>query len=241
MGAPDTILPAAVLAANADWISFVDKWLETNAVHGTNTLGYAISASKPKSAPPANQVPTFLPVWNQFQTSEWRFPADNKPKSGIPDGNNNSLMYLQMTYPHDPPSDPHYSYTGNMVGDGESGTLFISRKLFWNDYLIPVLRQLNYNTIFQPTKAHCSNNEVEPDWQYEWSIGQPAALYLKHNDMGDTFWDFAEAPTNWSWSHHDRKSDSGGTFIFSLGCYIDGRLFLVGGRVSVDVLIEDSE
>lgn len=221
LGAPDTILPHEVIAADGDWISFVNKWLEVARHHGVNLLGYQLTANKSTTLP-TTFAPTFQPVWNAFQTSEWHF-ADNKPKQGIPDGHNNSLMYLQMTLPHDPPADSHYVYTGNMVGDGESGSLFISRKLFWDKFLLPVLRHLNYSILFQPTNAHCSNNEADEEWEWHWAVGNDAAKNLKQVES-DSFYDFKEnqAGLDWTFDYQHRESDSGGIWGSRLGCYIDG-------------------
>lgn len=215
-------MPDVVLNSNGDWVGFINKWLQQLHAKKANTLGYRLDALDPKKSP-VTFNPTFQPVWNQFQTSEWRFD-DGKPKQGLTDGNNNSLLYLQMTAPHDAPKDDHYSFTGNMVGDGESGSLFISRELFWDKWLLRELRKLSYYTLVYPTRAHCSNNELSPDWDWQWAIGEKAAQHLNFKDEFDPFYDFQPTLGNqfsWQWNQQHREEDSGGSLFSKLGCYID--------------------
>lgn len=180
-------LPDEVLKSNSNWTMFFSTWMSKAHHNKVNTLGYTLTAldaaSKPKTIDP-----TFLPTFNQFQTCEWQ-DSSGKAKQILPDGDNNCFLYLQMTKGNDVPQDLHYNYTGNMVDAGESGTLFISRKLFWDTWLVPQLRTINYRTYLLANGTHAGGNEINPDFGWDYRIGEDAAKVKGRNEQ-DRFYDF---------------------------------------------------
>lgn len=187
-----------------------------------NTLGYAVNSLDPKNAPKSVD-PTFMPYWNNFQPYAW-YDANKK----LEDGPKNSLCYLQLAgnTKRDPPVPSLYAYTGNLVRDEEMGTLMISKDLFWNKWLLPKLRVLNIASLMVATRAHCSNWETSPDWEFEWKWGRGVG---RSDD--DPFYDwkpadggnFIEAALgdHWAFDDHSRADDSGGPGGSRLHCYID--------------------
>lgn len=112
------------------------------------TIGYGIRSEN--SSTVNNQAPQFIPTSLRFQTYEYRAPGKNEPTEGIPDGNNNMLLYLQMTNKDEFPSDALLEYTGNFALKGMGGTMCIRRDIFWDQYLLrsdsPLLQMLNQVT-----------------------------------------------------------------------------------------------
>lgn len=193
-----------------------------------NTLGYALTSLDPKT-PPKTIAPTFAPTFNEFQTCEWRSETDNKTVlSGIPDGDNNCLLYLQMTQHKDEPKPLFYSYTGNLVNAGESGSLLISKDLFWNTWLLPQLLDINFKTWMRASHAHCSNNEVEPDWEFGWKVGADAAAFENRIDKFDPFYAWKPKSTDGNGPYgftfapgENRWDDHGGLAASQLSCDIE--------------------
>ena len=162
-----------------------------------NTLGYKIEALNKEFPAPKSVDPTFFPSFNEFQTYEWRDMRFNGETT--PNGPNNCFLYLQMTKGHDAPSDLHYNYTGNLVNNSDSGTLLVSRKLFWDEWLLPKLTTLNYNTYLEATHAHCSNNEIFPDWEFGWLIGSDSASHNNRKDDQDPFYAWNKKQDGFVW------------------------------------------
>lgn len=183
----ESVLPKGVTDSNSNWITFISTWMMKAHMANVNTLGYVLTALD-SSHTPTTIAPTFMPTFNQFQTCEWRSQSDSKAVQGIPSGDNNCLLYLQMTKGSDAPDSLHYAYTGNMVDDQETGTLFISRKLFWDKWLLPQLTVLNYKTLLVATGASCDNNEVNPNWHYDWKMGKEAADAAGRSGDQDPFY-----------------------------------------------------
>ncbi len=140
-------------------------------------------------------------------------------------GGNNCLLYLQQTEGEVVPDPIRYSYTGNMVDDERSGTLIISRTLFWDCWLLPELQILNFKTLLVATRAHCSNNEVQPDWDYNWKFGDDAANQANRKSKDqDSFYAWKQKPSGscgFTFADHSQAEDSGGVWGSRLGCYID--------------------
>lgn len=134
-----------------------------------NTLGYQSSVLDPPW-PPQVERPTFPPSYNDFQPYQWQ-DGSGKP---VPGSDNNCLLYTQMTQKNPPPATLQYKYTGNMIDSSESGTLIVSSNLFWK-WLLPKLSTVNFNAYVEAKKAACDNNEISPNWHYEWAIGAAAS------------------------------------------------------------------
>jgi hypothetical protein len=180
--------------SNSNWMMFFSTWMAKvhNAQPPVNTLGYSMTALS-NSVKPVTIAPTFLPIFNQFQTYEFRPQPDAQPVQGIPGGDNNCLLYLQMTDGDGVPSDLNYGYTGNLTDAGESGTLLISRKLFWDKWLLPQMRVLNYKSWYFASGTRCSNNEISPNWGWWPRIGADAAQNQGKQES-DSFYDFTPIP-----------------------------------------------
>lgn len=177
-----------------------------------NTLGYSLDAKKAQSNSQL-VAPTFMPYYNNFQTYAW-----HNDSGKLEDGPKNALLYCQLagSTQRDPPQPTYYNYTGNMVRSDDRGSLMISRVLFWDEWLLPKLRELNIVTLLVATGAHCSNNEVSPDWEFYWKAGRD--IGRKDDDL---FYDWKPSDNGWQFSDHTHADDSGGIWGSKLHCYID--------------------
>ncbi|KAL3468841.1 hypothetical protein BJX99DRAFT_265773 [Aspergillus californicus] len=103
----------------ADWYVGDDSPLKDRQ---TRTIGYGLHTEKPKSV--NEQAPTFPPTALKFQTYEYRAPGQDRPPEGLGAGDNNAMLYLQMTDHQDFPSDAILRYEGIFVAAGKHGTKF---------------------------------------------------------------------------------------------------------------------
>jgi hypothetical protein len=225
-------LPKAVTDSNGNWMEFFSTWMNSAHRAKVNTLGYSITALDPATKPTTID-PTFMPTFNEFQTCQWNDPSGNTA-TGIPAGNNNCLLYAQMTANADAPTPLYYTYTGNMVDAGETATLFISKKVFWDEWLLPQLTTLNYQTWLVATYASCDNNEVNPNWKFNWSIGPDAATFAGYTDGAQNpFYAWKPKSTDGNGPYgfsfnpgSNSKEDNEGSAASKLTAHIDCKLLL---------------
>ncbi|KAF7586254.1 hypothetical protein BBP40_009191 [Aspergillus hancockii] len=130
------------------------------------TIGYGLQASDPSSV--NKQAPNFPPTSLKFQTYEYISPGKKGPEEGIPGGDNNMLLYLQMTDKKDFPSAPILPYTGNFVSKGMGGTMCIEKDILWDRYLLrtttPQLLHLFNNATYAWVKTADLSTVDRPTW-----------------------------------------------------------------------------
>jgi hypothetical protein len=112
------------------------------------TIGYGLRSEDPPAVnlPAPELVPTSL----KFLTDEYRSPGQHEGEEGIPQGDTNMLLYLQMTNNDPFPGNEILPYTGNFVSKGMPATMCIRRDIFWDQYLLrehsPLLQMFNETT-----------------------------------------------------------------------------------------------
>lgn len=217
LGSPETTLPQ-ILMDNGNWTSFLGTWLAQANKKGVNTLGYNL---KPTTSLPQTDA-TFVPHWNTYQMSPWRDENGNA-KSGLDAGASNALVYLQLLAEPNASFEQHYVYTGNLLGYAETGSLYVAKKLFWNQFLLPKLRILSYMTYMKATYAHCDNDEMDPCWEWQWQIGENAAQGSAGLKELDPFYDWQVSPDGLSWTfeHENKEKCDRGAWGAYVECYID--------------------
>ena len=134
------------------------------------TVGYGLQSRDPPTVIPP--VPELVPTSLRFQTYEYKAPGQDDADEGILDGDNNALLYLQMTKGKPFPEPEILPYTGNFTGSGIPGTMCICRDLFFEDYLLrvesPLLQMLNQTTYIW-VKSHSVPNMHIP--KYDIGVG----------------------------------------------------------------------
>ncbi|KAL2821454.1 hypothetical protein BDW59DRAFT_164189 [Aspergillus cavernicola] len=131
------------------------------------TIGYGLRTANPESV--NKQAPSFSPTSLKFQTYEYIAPGKKDPEEGIPEGDNNMLLYLQMTDKKDFPPEAILPYTGNFVSNGMGGTMCIEKGIFWDRYLLrkttPQLLHLFNNSTYAWAKSADLTDIEHPDWE----------------------------------------------------------------------------
>ena len=169
------------------------------------TLAYGLQTTKPQSV---NQnAPTFPPTALKFQTYEYRAPGKQAAEEGIGKGDNNMLLYLQMTDHKDFPPQAILNYSGNFVSRGMHGTTCIARDIFWDSYLLrtstPLLLQSFNTSTYAWIKEASIDNAVDPSWTV--GLGEPDDL----DDSNKYCWKAtSDPPFEWVWNPQNPEQQS---------------------------------
>ena len=183
------------------------------------TVAYGLQTSKPQSV--NENAPTFPPTGLKFQTYEYIAPGKHEPEEGIGKGDNNMLLYLQMTGNQEFPSAGILNYNGNFVSSGMNGTTCIARELFWDSYLLrtssPLLLQVFNPSTYAWKKEASVANLLEPTWKI--GLGE-----MDHfSDSSKYCWEAkSDNAFEWMWSPKNPEqsySDKGGDN--QEGCSLD--------------------
>ena len=173
------------------------------------TIGYSVQTKTPSTV--NEEAPTFPPTSVKFQNYEYLAPDQSTPTDGPgPKGDNNVLLYLEMTQNLDFPKEP-LTYSGNFVTAGMDGTICISRDVFFDSYLLRhtpsfllnALNQSVYGWIVQ--SRNVSANQEYPDPEKNLKVGPGS-------DQDSTPEFFAFKPvdgsnTKWNWTPSDYTID----------------------------------
>lgn len=161
------------------------------------TIAYGLHTQKPQSL---NQnAPTFPPTALKFQTYEYIAPGENTPDEGIGKGDNNMLLYLQMTDHRDFPNQAILEYSGNFVSSGMNGTTCIGREIFWANYLLRTSKPLLLHTFNPSTYAWVKAASVENKVNPTWTIGLGESDHF--SDSSKYCWNAKSGnPFEWTWS-----------------------------------------
>ncbi|KAI8959810.1 hypothetical protein F5Y11DRAFT_331865 [Daldinia sp. FL1419] len=196
--------------------SILAKWYidEGPMVDRTNrTIGYHMLTSKPSSV--NQQAPTFPPTSLKFQTYEYIGPGQTEPAEGIPAGNNNMLLYLQMTDNKPFPPTAILPYTGNFASRDMDGTMSIERSIFWDNYLLRVspatelLHTLNHATYVWIKHADIDNRQ-SPNWEIGVGDSNHSASpsFFHWIPQGDMLWTWGQ-PRKDNEQYYYHETDAG--------------------------------
>ncbi|KAL4934431.1 uncharacterized protein BDV17DRAFT_286142 [Aspergillus undulatus] len=111
------------------------------------------------------QAPELVPTSMRFQTYEYKAAGQDDPDERVPDGDNNTLLYIQMTKDEPFPENEILPYNGNFTTNEIPGMMCIRRDLFWENYLLrvksPLLQLLN-RTTYVWVKSHSVPSMHDP-------------------------------------------------------------------------------
>ena len=191
------------------------KWAAGAAAEVENeprkaTIGYAAHTDDPNSINAA--APTFPPTSFRFQNYEYIGPGQSKPTDGPGvKGDNNVLLYLEMTQNLSLPTDM-LSHSGNFVTKDMDGTICISKEVFLETYLLRdtaplLLNTLNRNTHawIKPNRNIHSGDRISDPQQY--LIVGP----VSPNDKDLSFFSFTPVQgsnTKYKWTNSESTEDS---------------------------------
>ncbi|GKZ26262.1 hypothetical protein AbraIFM66951_004451 [Aspergillus brasiliensis] len=165
------------------------------------TIGYALHTSNPSSV--NEDAVTFPPTSLKFQTYGYIAPGKTDSDEGIGAGDNNMLLYLQMTDKKSFPSDPFLAFSGNFAAAKMDGTLAIARSIFWDSYLLrttdELLHTLNHATYVWIKHAGL-NSTMKPTWE----VGVGDSIHSKTPE----FFRWEPAGTmSWTWGLPQKTSE----------------------------------
>ncbi|KAI1130790.1 hypothetical protein F5Y10DRAFT_262734 [Nemania abortiva] len=138
------------------------------------TIGYSMLTSKPSSV--NQQAPTFPPTSLKFQTYEYKGPGQTEATEGIPAGDNNVLLYLQMTDGEPFPPADILLYSGNFASSATE-----------------LLHTLNHATYVWIKHADIDNTQ-SPNWEI--GVGDSS-----HSASPDFFHWIKQDNMLWTWGN----------------------------------------
>ena len=173
------------------------------------TIGYSVKAKDPKTVNEA--APTFPPTSVKFQNYEYKGPSqDNATDGPGPKGDNNVLLYLEMTQNLSFPKEM-LTYSGNFVTSDMLGTICIGRDIFFASYL---LRQADTDSFLLNSINHSLYCWIEPDRHVQKDTPYPDPeknLNIgSSNDKKPEFFAFTPvnaSSTKWEWMRNDQTED----------------------------------
>ncbi|KAI9925305.1 hypothetical protein ASPWEDRAFT_45751 [Aspergillus wentii DTO 134E9] len=158
------------------------------------TIGYGVHTPDPSSM--NEQAPTFPPTSLKFQTYEYIAPGKTAPEEGIPQGDNNMLLYLQMTENKPFPSAAILNYSGNYAASGMDGTMAIEREIFLDKYLLRTKTPELLHVFNHATYVWIKSASVDKPTEVNWEIGVGDSIHSYKPEF------FRWEPTgtmSWAW------------------------------------------
>lgn len=162
------------------------------------TLAYALHTEKPETV--NEQAPTFPPTSLKLQTYPYIAPNETEPGEGLgPAGDNNMLLYLQMTDHRHFPDIRLLEYSGNYVSPGMNGTICIGRDIIWDSYLLRHYPSLLLSLFNAYTYAWVASASIPDIIAERWVIALGDATHA--SDPKFYSWNqSASDPLTWTWA-----------------------------------------
>jgi hypothetical protein len=187
------------------------------------TVGYALHTAKPDSV--NEQAPSFPPTSLKMQTYPYIAPNETKPGEGLgPAGQNNMLLYLQMTKNRPFPDIRLLEYSGNYVSAGINGTIIIDRNIIWDSYLFRTTAPKLLSLFNAYTYAWVGSASIPDILAEQWKI----AVGDTSHSADSSFYAWkpsASDPVAWTWTpsheeqtYHDTLKTDGGWNRLDIDC-----------------------
>lgn len=159
---------------------YIGKYIALLKQGGHNILGHAISVPDSTVANP--EAPTFPPTKLQLQTYAYRSGGTGAVQPG---NGYNSLLFLEMTGPGDRPlPTAMLNWSGNFIIPNLAGTMAISKRNFWDGYLLPKLEAINKSTLLIITDVNRTAFNADYAWK---TIAGKTPITWTNTSNGATF------------------------------------------------------
>ncbi|KAE8371742.1 hypothetical protein BDV26DRAFT_118076 [Aspergillus bertholletiae] len=211
------------------------KWLDRQK----RTLAYALHTARPETV--NEEAPSFPPTSLKLQTYPYIAPNETKPGEGLGTvGENNMLLYLQMTQNRAFPDIRLLEYSGNYVSRGMNGTIVIDRDIIWNSYLFRAYPS-QLLTLFNAYTYAWVGSASQPDILGEqWSIAQGDASHSSDPDF--YAWKQSTSdPLTWIWkpsnseqTYHNTYNPGGGWNKLNIDCTTSNTLSTAPGDDNIN-------
>ncbi|PGH11685.1 hypothetical protein AJ79_04708 [Helicocarpus griseus UAMH5409] len=197
-----------------------------------STIGYSLKTDKPETV--NESAPTFPPTAQKSQTYPYRAPESKGAVEGLKDGENNMILYMEMTQNLPLPSETILPYSGNFVTPDIDGTICLESSIFVDGYLLRLTPSLILNLLLKHTYARlrrenlglAQNNEINEKWWEFCSCGYGSGW--NPPDEGFFVWDHP-TPTTWEWKVGDYYDTSGGNQTIHASATNDSTIEVIPG------------
>ncbi|KZF24923.1 hypothetical protein L228DRAFT_280214 [Xylona heveae TC161] len=174
------------------------------------TIGYSAKVNDPNSV--NEEAPTFPPTSVKFQNYEYLAQGQTTPTDGVgAKGDNNVLLYLEMTQHQSFPPEQQLTYSGNFVTPDMDGTICISREVFFDSYLLRTAPSFLLNSLNSSIYAWIAGDRnVHADTEYpspEKNLKLGPGSDKDGNSDFFTFNPVVDNRTKWEWKQHDYTLD----------------------------------
>ncbi|KAJ3545796.1 hypothetical protein NM208_g2330 [Fusarium decemcellulare] len=186
----------------------VSKWLVAlkgiNNSGSHNVLGYAVKADNAAAIP--KSAPSFPPTSVRLQTINYR--PDGDASKSTSDHDHNAFLFTEMTELRQMPTTD-LQWSGDWFYESIGGTMVMSRRVFWERFLLEKLKVTN-QALFQAAKKVVNNMathvladridfpSVSSDWTtvsgtkaaFSWSSGTQSFSYEEEVPGSNNLYDF---------------------------------------------------
>ncbi|KAI0398697.1 hypothetical protein F4802DRAFT_603740 [Xylaria palmicola] len=206
------------------------------------TLAYALHTAKPETVlqyTVNKNAPSFPPTSLKLQTYPYIAPNQTEPGEGLGEvGENNMLLYLQMTKNRPFPDVRLLEYSGNYVSPGINGMIIIDRDIFWDSYLFRTSPAQLLSLLNVYTYAWVGSASIPGTAGEQWDIAtglhsnDPNFYAWKQNAFNPLTWTWA--PSNGEQSYHKKFQDNGGWNWLDIDCTTSNTLSAVPGDNNIN-------
>ncbi|KAJ2904106.1 hypothetical protein MKZ38_008824 [Zalerion maritima] len=185
-------------------------WLSQNESSDGLAISHSLTTSNPSSVVKGpSQCPATIPTSQVLQTYPYIPKGETEADEGLGGkANSNMLLFLNMTSCRPFPTSKSLSYSGSWCTPKIPGTLCIARQVLFDDFLLPLLREVNRATHLEATRCNAKFARLKSKVDFDIGRGKHA----------ETWYDFK--PTNnpthnpnwsaWEWRSASSKEDRDG-------------------------------
>ncbi|KAE9371699.1 hypothetical protein N431DRAFT_467860 [Stipitochalara longipes BDJ] len=143
----------------------------------SQTIGYTWTTQNPEGA--YVKAPSFPPTAMILQSYPYYEDGQIEPVVGLGKGDNNMLLYSEMTNKRPIPKEQKIIWKGNFISPSPTppktaalATMTIGTQVFWNEFLLgnslgPLLTRMNEATWLEAKVCRAEYGAIENDFEYD--------------------------------------------------------------------------
>lgn len=176
---------------------FVTRWLsKVKSTEGNhNVLGYAVKGAHEDSQSIPKIDPSYPPTAVRLQTINYVPEGDGEKPS--PENGRNAFLFTEMTGKDGPArikAADDLAWSGDFFYDSLGGTLVMSRRIFWDNFVKPKLQTVNRDAILALQKVAKKLATPELASHIDWCLSDSS------NDVGQGEWSSTDGlAENYTW------------------------------------------
>ena len=175
--------------------NLLSYWIQDAIDSNAGTLGYTWTTPNPQNA--YSNAPSFPPTDKIYQTYPYLATPTSPLVQGLGVGDDNMLLYLEMTQHLPFPKERALTYTANWTTPTIPATMCIGSTVFFDSYLMRsmsgnngdgLLGQLNAATWMDALSCTASYGLTSKfSWNWGWASHDPTFFDWKPNGLGYTW------------------------------------------------------